>query len=228
MLIFDRVTAEDRVDPSSPSAAPGPCASDAIDLFHDLCVLTAGQIPKGFGGLLGGSREQRKARMLKLGSVARTFGFELIESVLGGFEEGVKRVSPVIQVGSYRLTSCFVRLQHAKLLELLKHDLCPLLLRTLHAHPTFPVTLRLMRLIFLLLRSFADQLTAEAEVFFMILVKLAAGDADALSDETMRVVPEGGEMEELEGVKPHVGKGKDGNHPPPHWLKVLALEILRG
>jgi hypothetical protein len=44
------------------------------------------------GFLGGGATEHKKARMLKLTGIGRTFGFELIESVLGGFEDGVKRV----------------------------------------------------------------------------------------------------------------------------------------
>jgi hypothetical protein len=84
-----------------------------------------------------------------------------------------------------------------------------------------------MRLIFLLLRSFADQLTPEAEVFFTILIKLAASDADALSEETMRVLPDGKSGQEAESIKPHA-KIKDANHVPPYWLKVISMEILRG
>ncbi len=53
-------------------------------------------------GFLGGMPEQKKARMLKLTGIGKTFGFELIESVLGGFEEGVKQVS-IEGVGSYIL-----------------------------------------------------------------------------------------------------------------------------
>jgi hypothetical protein len=102
MLVFDRVTVEDRDNPPSSAKPPGPCASDAIDLFHDLCVLTAGHASRGLSSFLGGGGEQRKARMLKLGHVSRTFGFELIESVLGGFEDGVKRVSTVIKLWCVR------------------------------------------------------------------------------------------------------------------------------
>ena len=113
--------------------------------------------------------------------------------------------------------------QHDQLLDLLRHDLCPLLLRTLHEHPTFPVTLRLMRLVYLLLRSFSDQLSPEAEVFFTILTKVAAGDSDALSGETMRIA-----HDDDEPVKNSNSKGKDDKYTPPHWLRVIAMEILRG
>lgn len=41
---------------------------------------------------LGGTVKE-KPRMLKLSSLNRTFGLELVESVLSGFENGVKLVS---------------------------------------------------------------------------------------------------------------------------------------
>lgn len=44
----------------------GPCALDAYLLFQDLCLLT----------------NSEQARFLNLGSISRTFGLELIESVL--------------------------------------------------------------------------------------------------------------------------------------------------
>lgn len=44
----------------------GPCALDAYLLFQDLCLLT----------------NSEHARFLSLGSISRTFGLELIESVL--------------------------------------------------------------------------------------------------------------------------------------------------
>lgn len=44
----------------------GPCALDAYLLFQDLCLLT----------------NSEHARFLRLGSISRTFGLELVESVL--------------------------------------------------------------------------------------------------------------------------------------------------
>jgi len=98
MLVFDRITS----DPSPPSIALNlptepptemtisASGLDAFNLFSDLCILTAGGGSGGFS-LWGGSKEE-KPKLLKLSSLQRTFGLELIESVLSGYEEGVKKV----------------------------------------------------------------------------------------------------------------------------------------
>lgn len=73
-------------------------------------------------------------------------------------------------------------LQHPPLVELLKNALCPLLVRNLtEKSSSFPLTLRTIRLIFLLLRSFLDQLQDECEVFLTFLVRVIAGDAEVLA-----------------------------------------------
>lgn len=58
---------QDQVDPTQDKEEQlGPCALDAYLLFQDLCLLT----------------NSEQARFLNLGSISRTFGLELIESVL--------------------------------------------------------------------------------------------------------------------------------------------------
>jgi hypothetical protein len=86
---------------------------------------------------------------------------------------------------------------------LLQHHLCPLLLRALSERPLFPLTLRCIRVVFLLLKQFSFELQTEAEVFFMLMIKLIAEEPDS------------------------------GDHSGPHlnklpWMRVLAMEILRG
>jgi hypothetical protein len=66
--------------------------------------------------------------------------------------------------------------------------------------PTFPIALRVCRLIFLLIRSFSAQLPAEVENYLSILIKLGMGESD---DDHKKEV-----------VQP--------------WFRVLALEIIRG
>ena len=101
MLVFDRISS-DITEPSLPltlSAEPEeqvmltPSAMDAYNIFADLCLLTAGGGSSGFS-LWGGGKEA-KPRVLKLNTLQRTFGLELIESVLSGYEEAVKKVSPL-------------------------------------------------------------------------------------------------------------------------------------
>lgn len=97
MVVFDRVTTDTStvaVPLTLPTEPPTeltitPSAKDAFDLFSDLCILTA---ESGSGFSLWGGGKHDKPKLLKLSSLQRTFGLELIESVLSGYEEGVKQV----------------------------------------------------------------------------------------------------------------------------------------
>lgn len=186
MLVFNRV-ATDTIAPSIPLSLHTdppteitltPSAMDAFNIFSDLCLLTSSS-GGGSGLSLWGSSEKEKPKLLKLSSLQKTFGLELIESILSGFEEGVK--------------------QRPELLFLLRHSLDPLLLKLQGEKPTFPIALRVCRLIFLLVRSFADQMPLEVETYLISLIRLGMGDGDD------------------EAKKEHVAP----------WLRVLALEILR-
>ncbi|WVQ95482.1 hypothetical protein IAU59_002579 [Kwoniella sp. CBS 9459] len=194
MLIFERVspssndpsTSDGKITLALPSDPPSelqvsPSALDAYNIFSDLCLLTASAGSGGSGFHLWGGGEKEKPKLLKLSSLHRTFGLELIESILSGYEEGVKT--------------------KPELLFLLQHSLDPLLLKLLAEKPSFPIALRVCRLIFLLIRSFTDQLPREVETYLLTLIKLGMGDIDE----------EGGKKEGA-----------------PLWLRVLALEILRG
>ncbi|OCF31812.1 hypothetical protein I316_06619 [Kwoniella heveanensis BCC8398] len=191
MSIFDRVSPssvtssanDDTIPLALPSEPPtevhvSPSALDAYNIFSDLCLLTASAGSGGSGFHLWGGGEKEKPKLLKLSNLHRTFGLELIESILSGYEEG-----------------------RPELLFLLQHSLDPLLLKLLAEKPTFPIALRVCRLIFLLVRSFTDQMPKEVEAYLLTLIKLGMGDAEE----------EGGKRE---------------SGPP--WLRVLALEILRG
>ena len=76
------------------------------------------------------------------------------------------------------------------------------MLKLLSDKPTFPIALRVFRLIFLLIRSFPEHLHAEVEAYLSLLIRLGMGETEA-----------------EDGAK------KDTIVP---WLRVLALEILRG
>ncbi|KAH9933694.1 hypothetical protein B0H21DRAFT_699431 [Amylocystis lapponica] len=127
-----------------------------------------------------------RPRFLKLEVLRKTFALELIESVLTNYHDLFRR--------------------HAELLQLLQHHLCPLVLKALSDRPSFPLTLRATRVVFLLLKQFALELKMEAEVFLMLLIKIVgaeSGDVDAA------------ESGHLHG-------------PRPLWMRVLAMEIMRG
>lgn len=101
MLVFDRISSDTtpptiplKLDTDPPTEiAVSASGLDAFNLFSDLCILTAGGGSSGFS-LWGGSKED-KPRLLKLSSLQRTFGLELIESVLSGYEDGVKKVRAI-------------------------------------------------------------------------------------------------------------------------------------
>lgn len=147
MTLFEGVSAER-------GAAEHPAASDATAVFSDLCLLVSASM---------GERSAGSPSFLTLSHLPTTFGLELIESVLSDF-------SPLF-------------LQHSPLLERLKTLLSPLLLRALspaagshHRVPPFSTTLRLLRVVFLLLKQFHAQLEAETDVFIRLLVKLVEED----------------------------------------------------
>ncbi|RDB21958.1 Protein MON2 [Hypsizygus marmoreus] len=129
-----------------------------------------------------------KPHFLKLDFLHKTFALELIESVLTNYHALFRK--------------------HPELILLLRHHLCPLLLKTLSDRPVFPLTLRCTRVVFLLLKQFSFELMTEAEVFLMLLIRIFAEDAEAGF---------GGQHSD------------HAPHPPrPQWMRVLALEIMRG
>ena len=94
------------------------------------------------------------------------------------------------------------------MLALLRHLLCPLLLKTLSEKPIFPLILHSTYFVFLLLKQFLVELPMEAEVFLTMLIKIVGGDIDpgtgSISSE-------------------HIA-----HSPRPHWMRVLAMEVIRG
>ncbi|KAG6888448.1 hypothetical protein C0992_008477 [Termitomyces sp. T32_za158] len=95
--------------------------------------------------------------------------------------------------------------KHPELILLLQHHLCPLLLKALSDRPIFPLTLRCTRVVFLLLKQFSLELTTESEVFLTLFIKIFSDDGDASGDH-----------------------GHGFHYARPLWMKVLAMEIMRG
>ncbi|KAK3844406.1 MAG: hypothetical protein J3R72DRAFT_382422 [Linnemannia gamsii] len=114
----------------------GPCALDAYLLFQDLCLLT----------------NSEQARFLNLGSISRTFGLELIESVLTNHFHLFK--------------------QHKEFASLLRERVCPLIIKNFSDKHDFPQTMRLMRVVYILIKQFHEILAIECEIFLSMLIKL--------------------------------------------------------
>ncbi|KAG6839777.1 hypothetical protein C0991_011743, partial [Blastosporella zonata] len=94
----------------------------------------------------------KKPHFLKLESLHKTFALGLIKSILTNYHVHFRK--------------------HAKLVLLLQHYLCPLLLKALSDCPIFPLTLQCTRVVFLLLKQFSSKLTTESEVFLILLIKI--------------------------------------------------------
>ncbi|KAL7278295.1 hypothetical protein ACG7TL_008271 [Trametes sanguinea] len=96
--------------------------------------------------------------------------------------------------------------KHAELLLLLRHHLCPLVHKSLSDRPNFPLTLRCTRVVFLLLKQFSLELKTESEVFLTLLIRIiGAESSDADPAESSQ-----------------------GHQTRPLWMRVLAMEIMRG
>ncbi|KAF5319150.1 hypothetical protein D9619_008506 [Psilocybe cf. subviscida] len=184
MFVVDKMDVEDRLEESEeiPSAA-----------------LTEVHVPDGTTKMLGPSAKDafsvfedlcllangEKPRYLKLEFLHKTFALELIESVLTNYHEVFRK--------------------HTELILLIRHHLCPLLLKSLSDRPQFSLLLRCTRVVFLLLKKFSTELETEAEVFLMMLIRIIGDEGTESSDAQHSIHP---------------------SKPP--WMRVLAMEIMRG
>ncbi|XP_078075818.1 protein MON2 homolog isoform X1 [Mustelus asterias] len=172
-VVFERMDAEDeqhKNDDSHPPAVQGnsnrrtvstlrPCAKDAYMLFQDLCQLVNADAPYWLVGMT---------------EMTRTFGLELLESVLNDFPR--------------------VFLQHQEFSFLLKERVCPLVIKLFSPNikfrqgtntpssptpvekPYFPICMRLLRVVSVLIKHFYSLLVTECEIFLSLLVKFLDGD----------------------------------------------------
>ncbi|PWN51612.1 hypothetical protein IE53DRAFT_43521 [Violaceomyces palustris] len=197
MTVFDKVKEEDDVldaikdgGEDAPLAALTvelekgsvtlfPCSRDAYLLFSDLCALASGE----------------DAPFLSLSSLSKTFSLELIESVLTNHSKLFKPSMPSESKAN----------SHPELLLILRSKTCPLLIKALSETPVFPTHLRLMRLLFLLLRQFSNELVLEVEILMNILLRF--------------VQPSTREERHTFSLS--------SSPSTPMWQRVLALEVVR-
>lgn len=180
-LVFERVLSEDQESPSSESpreinieelksaigqAPKGlkPCAADAFLLFQDLVQLVNADQPYWLLGMT---------------EMTRTFGLELLETVLSSF-------SPVFY-------------KNPEFSFLLKERVCALVIklfspnikyRTIvpqtnaqqaqtHDKPYFPISMRLLRVVSILIQKYHRLLITECEIFLSLIVKFLDPDKPA-------------------------------------------------
>ncbi|EDO31510.1 predicted protein [Nematostella vectensis] len=165
-VVFDRVVTEDANPSGSEKTEESssvrhkncpvsllPYSRDAYLLFQDLCQLTSGEQPYWLSGIV---------------EMTRTFGLELLESVLRGYPN--------------------IFLKHPEFSFLLKERVCPLVIKLFspsikYRHsgnqassgpverPVFPVAMRLLRIVSVLIEQFYTLLVTECEIFLSLLVK---------------------------------------------------------
>ncbi|XP_030829471.1 protein MON2 homolog isoform X2 [Strongylocentrotus purpuratus] len=177
-IVFERVLAEDEANADGSEVAVDeeqlkislgnreapkslrPCAKDAYMLFQDLCNLVNGDPPCWLQGMT---------------TMTKKFGLELLESVLNSFPQ--------------------VFLRHTEFSFLLKERVCPLLIKLFSPSlkhrqgmsapsapvnppekPTFHMSLRLLRVVSVVINKYYSLLMTECEIFLSLLVKFMEGD----------------------------------------------------
>nr|XP_018911594.1 PREDICTED: protein MON2 homolog isoform X1 [Bemisia tabaci] len=179
-LVFERVVAEDKASESIsddvslpevnlealkvPSNIPPkslrPCAADAYLMFQDLILLVNADQPYWLVGMT---------------EMTRTFGLELVESVLSNFSS--------------------VFFKHPEFRFLLKERVCALIIKLFSPNikyrnfaptsmqqtnlldkPYFPISVRLLRIVTVLIQKYHNLLVTECEIFLSLIVKFLDPD----------------------------------------------------
>ncbi|KAE8208689.1 hypothetical protein CF335_g221 [Tilletia laevis] len=196
MTIFEKVAAEDNVldgikDGGEDAAAAAPLAAMTVSLPDSEhgsvtlfpCSKDAYLTITDLNSLATGDT----APFLQLNSLPRTFALELIESILTNHPK------------------LFRSSHHPELLLVLRQSTCPLLIKALSEKPVFPTSLRLMRVLFLLLRQFSTELVLEVEILMNIMIK------------TIQPLQAPGIPEE----------GNESGTLTPPWQRILVMEVIR-
>ncbi|XP_075525556.1 mon2 homolog, regulator of endosome-to-Golgi trafficking isoform X1 [Dermacentor variabilis] len=158
--VFERVQAEDaamadvvkteevnleelKTGSRCPPKSLQPCAADAFLLFQDLVQMVNADQPLWLVGLT---------------EMTRTLGLELVESILASFPEAF--------------------LRHPEFRFLLKERVCPLVIKLFSPNarqapdrPFFPISMRLVRVVSVLIHRFYATLVTECEIFLSLVVK---------------------------------------------------------
>ncbi|KAJ1930092.1 Endocytosis and vacuole integrity protein [Tieghemiomyces parasiticus] len=128
---------------SEPTESLSESARDALDVFRDLCLLT------------GGSPSQ----FVEIPGLTRTFGLELMESVLA-YHAAVFHA-------------------HVPFARLLREHMCPVLLKLFSECTDFPTYMRLLRLFFLSVKRLRTLIPVECEIYISMLIRLLEPDHPA-------------------------------------------------
>ncbi|EPQ62001.1 Bgt-310 [Blumeria graminis f. sp. tritici] len=150
LTIFEKVVTEDKISKEAPIAGEAPsengpiplraAALDACRLFNDLCLMTESQRPL----------------FLRSASIPKTFGLELIESVLTNHSQ--------------------VFLTHQEQASILRSRVMPFIISSLSEKLNFAVTVRITRILYSLLRFNLSILSTEGEMALGLLTYMLDHD----------------------------------------------------
>ncbi|POS84644.1 hypothetical protein EPUL_003054 [Erysiphe pulchra] len=150
VTVFDNVVAEDKSGNGVPTVGEAvtedgpiqlrPAALDAYKIFNDLCLLT----------------ESHKPLFLKSTVIPKTFGLELIESVLTNHAE--------------------IFIDHPEQANILRLRVMPFIINCLSEKLSFAVTVRNSRILYTLLRFHLSILSSEAEMALSLLIYMLDHD----------------------------------------------------
>eukprot|EP00117_Sycon_ciliatum_P002578 scpid7760/ scgid7743/ Protein MON2 homolog; Protein SF21 len=134
-----------------------PCAQDAYLVFQDLCQLTNGDPPYW---------------LTEVPEISRTLGLELLESLLSAHPEAFLQIPEFSFMLKERVCPLVIKLFSPSI----KYNLAmsPNALSSGGAvadKPSFPVCLRLLRIVGVLIKHFYVLLVTECEIFLSLLVK---------------------------------------------------------
>uniref|UniRef100_A0A0N5A8N7 Protein MON2 homolog n=1 Tax=Syphacia muris TaxID=451379 RepID=A0A0N5A8N7_9BILA len=158
-----------------PPSTLKPCAADGFMLFRDLCLLTNAESPCWLVGIK---------------EMTRTLGLELVESVLAGYSKIFFMYPEYAQLLKDQVCPLIIRLfspnqKHVQLMS--QHPHSPSSRASLESavvgqlpstleRPSFPVSMRLLRVVVVLITQFYRLLITECEIFLSLLIKFLEMD----------------------------------------------------
>eukprot|EP00158_Paraphelidium_tribonemae_P009827 Partr_v1_DN28976_c0_g1_i1_m24864 putative MON2 homolog (S. cerevisiae) len=154
MYLMDKVLKEDSSAPvsvESSSSSPESVKNAAFyQRYMEIVPEIAGLKPSAFDAYLLFQdlcllTSEDAPMFVRLEHLNRSFGLELIEAVLGSHHKIFR--------------------QHFEFTVLLRDRVCPLLIKALSAKESFPVFVRVHRIVYTIVKNFADLLTTECEIF---------------------------------------------------------------
>ncbi|KAI9139595.1 hypothetical protein BKA69DRAFT_1116837 [Paraphysoderma sedebokerense] len=154
IYMFDKVTKEDQMyhkDQPDDLGKMMAAASNATDTLRP-CAKDAYLIFQDLCLLSSGDPPQ----FIRVSNLPRTFGLELMESILTNHHQ--------------------VFLKHPQFSYLVQQRVCPVVIKTFSEKTDFAQTLRLMRVVLILIKYFSEAMGTECEIFLSMLLKILEPD----------------------------------------------------